>query len=57
MFTLLDLAAQFSLFYESCPVLKSEGQVRESRLALAAHTAAVLERGLDLLGIEAPQWL
>ncbi|MFL1438712.1 hypothetical protein [Nocardiopsis protaetiae] len=24
---------------------------------LAAHTAAVLERGLDLLGIEAPQRL
>ncbi|MES0838279.1 arginine--tRNA ligase [Nocardiopsis tropica] len=54
---LFELATQFSSFYENCPVLKSEGQVRESRLALAAHTAAVLERGLDLLGIEAPQRL
>lgn len=54
---LFELATQFSSFYENCPVLKSEGQVRESRLVLAAHTAAVLERGLDLLGIEAPQRL
>ncbi|WDZ90385.1 arginine--tRNA ligase [Nocardiopsis sp. HUAS JQ3] len=54
---LFELATQFSSFYENCPVLKSEGRVRESRLALAAHTAAVLERGLDLLGIEAPQRL
>lgn len=54
---LFELATQFSSFYENCPVLKSEGQVRESRLALAAHTAAVLEQGLDLLGIEAPQRL
>ncbi|MFE6447498.1 arginine--tRNA ligase [Nocardiopsis dassonvillei] len=54
---LFELATQFSSFYENCPVLKSEGRVRESRLALAAHTAAVLELGLDLLGIEAPQRL
>jgi arginyl-tRNA synthetase len=54
---LFDLATTFSSFYENCPVLKSEGQVRESRLALAAHTAAVLERGLDLLGIAAPERL
>ncbi|MFE6384749.1 arginine--tRNA ligase [Nocardiopsis dassonvillei] len=54
---LFELATQFSSFYENCPVLKSEGRVRESRLGLAAHTAAVLERGLDLLGIEAPQRL
>jgi arginyl-tRNA synthetase len=54
---LFELATQFSSFYENCPVLKSEGRVRESRLALAVHTAAVLERGLDLLGIEAPQRL
>ncbi|MEV2274517.1 arginine--tRNA ligase [Nocardiopsis sp. NPDC049922] len=54
---LFDLATAFSSFYENCPVLKSEGRVRESRLALAAHTAAVLERGLDLLGITAPERL
>jgi len=54
---LFELATMFSSFYENCPVLKAEGRVRDSRLALVAHTAAVLERGLDLLGIEAPQRL
>ncbi|TDQ55225.1 arginine--tRNA ligase [Actinorugispora endophytica] len=54
---LFELAAAFSTFYENCPVLKSEGATRESRLALALHTATVLERGLDLLGIEAPERL
>ncbi|MFV2196892.1 IS3 family transposase [Nocardiopsis sp. LOL_012] len=54
---LFELATAFGSFYENCPVLKSEGRVRESRLALAAHTAMVLERGLDLLGITAPERL
>ncbi|MDE3720123.1 arginine--tRNA ligase [Nocardiopsis sp. N85] len=54
---LFELATAFSAFYEQCPVLKSDGDVRASRLVLAAHTATVLERGLDLLGIEAPQRL
>ena len=54
---LFELATAFSGFYEQCPVLKSDGPVRDSRLALATHTAAVLERGLDLLGIQAPQRL
>jgi arginyl-tRNA synthetase len=39
-------------FYEACPVLKSEGAVRASRLQLARLTAATLKTGLDLLGIE-----
>jgi arginyl-tRNA synthetase len=36
-------------------VLKADGAVRESRLALCDLTARVLERGLDLLGIGAPE--
>ena len=43
-----------SAFYEDCPVLRSEGEVRSSRLALAAATREVLAQGLHLLGIEAP---
>lgn len=43
-----------STFYEQCPVLKSEGDVRSSRSALCATTKKVLARGLELLGIEAP---
>ena len=49
---LYNLAGHFTQFYESCPVLKSEGAVRESRLALCRLTGRVLGQGLNLLGIE-----
>ena len=45
----------FTGFYEHCPVLKSEGAVRDSRLALCDLTARVLAHGLGLLGIDAPE--
>jgi arginyl-tRNA synthetase len=48
------LACTFSGFYEKCPVLKAETEVRESRLALCDLTARVLRQGLDLLGIATP---
>jgi arginyl-tRNA synthetase len=51
---LFDLAQHFSAFYEQCPVLKADGDARESRLALCAVTLAVLDQGLDLLGIARP---
>ena len=52
---LYELAGAFSTFYERCPVLRAEGDVRASRLALCAATKAVLNKGLYLLGIEAPE--
>ncbi len=51
---LFDLAQHFSAFYEQCPVLKADPEVRASRLALCATTLAVLDQGLDLLGIGRP---
>ncbi|MFZ4584963.1 MAG: arginine--tRNA ligase [Acidimicrobiia bacterium] len=48
------LASDFTSFYEKCPVLKSEGELRELRLALVQATALVLAQALSLLGIEAP---
>ncbi len=54
---LYSLATAFTGFYEQCPVLRSEGEVRETRLALCALTARILATGLDLLGIEAPERL
>lgn len=48
---LYDVATLFSRFYEACPILKSEGEVRQSRLQLAAATAKTLKTGLGLLGI------
>jgi arginyl-tRNA synthetase len=53
---LYDLALAFTAFFESCPVLRAaDDSSRASRLALCGLTARVLGRGLDLLGIEAPQ--
>jgi arginyl-tRNA synthetase len=54
---LYAIATAFMTFYERCPVLRAEGPTRASRLALSALTARVLARGLDLLGIEAPDEL
>jgi arginyl-tRNA synthetase len=53
---LFELAQTFTSFYEACPVLKEGFEAtRESRLALCDLTARVLQQGLALLGIEAPE--
>jgi len=52
---LYELAITFHAFYEACPVLKAEGDVREARLALCDLTARGLKQGLALLGIEVPE--
>jgi arginyl-tRNA synthetase len=49
---LYDLSGALAIFYEQCPVLKAEGTVRDSRLALCSATRKVLAAGLTLLGIE-----
>ncbi|MEV0609163.1 arginine--tRNA ligase [Polymorphospora rubra] len=48
------VATTFSGFYERCPVLRADGPVRDSRLALCDLTARVLRQGLYLLGITTP---
>lgn len=50
-----DLAAAFSVFWERCPVLRAEPDVRASRLGLAGLTARTLHIGMFLLGITAPE--
>jgi len=53
---LYDLATAFTAFFENCPVLKAPNDAtRDSRLALCDLTAHVLARGLNLLGIAAPE--
>jgi arginyl-tRNA synthetase len=54
---LYAIATAFMIFYERCPVLRAEEPTRASRLALCALTARTLARGLDLLGIAAPEQL
>ncbi|MFM9069933.1 MAG: arginine--tRNA ligase, partial [Acidimicrobiaceae bacterium] len=53
---LYELATSFSSFYEQCPVLKAEtDEERTSRLMLCDLTARVMQTGLGVLGIEAPE--
>lgn len=52
---LYELADSFHRFYEACPILKSEGDTRSSRMGLAGVTAKVLKTGLSLLGIGVPE--
>ncbi|MEO9180605.1 MAG: arginine--tRNA ligase [Acidimicrobiales bacterium] len=52
---LFDLAQRLTAFYDACPVLTSEGEVREQRLALCDLSARTLATGLHVLGIDAPE--
>jgi arginyl-tRNA synthetase len=49
---LFELANTFHSFYEACPVLRSEGVTRNTRLVLCELTGRVLRKGLHLLGIK-----
>ena len=49
---LYELAGAFSSFYEACPMLNAEENVKNSRLRLSDLTARTLKQGLDLLGIK-----
>jgi len=49
---LFELSNRYSVFFEQCPVLKAEEDVRISRLLLCDLTARTLQKGLELLGIE-----
>ena len=52
---LYELAGAFMGFYENCPVLGSDEPLRSSRLMLCGLTERVVQTGLGLLGIEAPE--
>lgn len=50
---LFELATRYSDFFENCPVLRAETEpLRVSRLLLCDLTARIIQRGLNLLGIE-----
>jgi arginyl-tRNA synthetase len=53
---LSETAAQFHGFFEACPAFRAETEaLRNARLALCHATGRVLKKGLELLGIEAPE--
>ncbi|MDD5043896.1 MAG: arginine--tRNA ligase [Patescibacteria group bacterium] len=49
---LYDLAKEFANFYHDIPVLKADAATRQARLALISSVKIVLEKGLEILGIE-----
>ena len=49
-----DIAKAFAGFYDACPVVQAEPQVREARLRLVFAVKVVLANALGLLGIQAP---
>lgn len=49
----LALAQAFTAFYRDCPIVGAPEEA--NRLALAVATQRTLARGLDLMGIEAPE--
>ena len=52
---LLDLSSSFSTFYNRHRVLKQEGHVTAARLRLVDAIRVVLARGLNILGMAAPE--
>ena len=49
---LWQLSSRLMKFYETSPVLTSEGATRARRLVLCQRTADTLKQGLELLGLE-----
>jgi len=47
-----EVVSTFMRFYEECPILSEEEEIRDSRLALSKLTSLVISEGLELLGIE-----
>jgi arginyl-tRNA synthetase len=52
---LFDLAEAVNAFYRDASVLNAEPDDRERRLTLCATAKAALAKGLQLLGIRAPE--
>lgn len=52
---LVAISQAFNKFYHDNPILNSEPEVRQARLAVVVAVKTVLAEGLALLGIEAPE--
>lgn len=50
-----ELARAFNDFYDTCPVLKAQPEVRQSRLMLVKAAKQAIANALALLGITAPE--
>jgi arginyl-tRNA synthetase len=54
-FYLRDLAANYHSYYDAERILVEEESLKLARLALVAACAQVLQNGLKILGVSAPE--
>jgi arginyl-tRNA synthetase len=52
---LREVASCFHTFYHECPIVRAEENLRSARFALLEITRVVLNNGLKILGISAPE--
>ncbi|MGO1469976.1 MAG: arginine--tRNA ligase [Tissierella sp.] len=52
---IVELAKAFNKFYNSCPIIIEDEELKKARLSLTYSVNIVLKTGLNLLGIEAPE--
>lgn len=52
---LIDLAKNYSVFYNNNKIINDNKKIQDARLYLTYMVGCVLERGLNLLGIEVPE--
>ena len=52
---LIETAAEFHRFYHACRVVTDDVARSRLRLQLSGATATVLQNGLSLLGVSAPE--
>lgn len=52
---LVDLAQNFSSFYNNCHIITEDKEMQDARLYITYMIKTVLEKGLNLLGIQVPE--
>ncbi len=52
---IVEIAKAYNKFYNSCPIITDNIELKKARLMLSFAAKTVLKTGLDLLGIEAPE--
>ena len=51
----VNLASAFNKFYNACPILSEEEELKNARLFLTYSVNKVLKTALTLIGLQAPE--
>ncbi|NYB75910.1 arginine--tRNA ligase [Sedimentibacter hydroxybenzoicus DSM 7310] len=52
---IVGLAQEFNRFYHECPIIVEDKEIKKARLLLTKTVNTVLKKGMELLGMEAPE--